>query len=296
MLKVLRIAVLVCFFPALVQSQQLNLKVMTFNIRYDNPGDGDYRWALRLPMVTEVVRSENPDIIGMQEVLKNQLTDLEKILPDYTHVGVGRDDGKDQGEFAPVFFKSNRFDKRAEGTFWLSETPDVPGSKSWGTACTRIVTWVKLYDKRFRRKVFVFNTHFDHVSKEARNQSAYLLISAIHQVAGKNWVIVTGDFNDREGSSMYKILTGTTLDLSLFNTARTSRTEPMGPDYTYIGFPFQPESGNTIDFIFTRSNVGATVTRHQVITFNVSGKYPSDHLPVATEFELKLKKRRYALE
>jgi len=292
MLRLLvRIAVLI-MLPLAVHSQFLNLKVITFNIRYDNPGDGPYKWEFRKPLVLDVIQQESPEILGIQEALYGQVSDLQHMLPDYQWIGAGRDDGKELGEFNPIFIKSGRFIIKNMGTFWLSETPDKVGSRSWNSACNRIVTWVKLKDMKFRKKVFVFNTHFDHISKEARIKSAYLLVSAIKQIAGDNWVIVTGDFNDIEGSVMYKILTGSTMEISLVNTSRISRREPEGTSYTFIGFPFNPEEGNKIDFIFTKNNQSATVIEHRVSTYNFQGRYPSDHLPVIVNFELKVKKKR----
>jgi len=281
-------------FPFLVHAQISNLKIITFNNRYDNPDDGPYRWELRKPLVLDVIQQEIPEILGFQEALHDQVIGLQRALPGYEWVGKGRDDGKELGEFNPIFFSSDRFKLKNKGTFWLSETPNTAGSKSWNSACNRIVTWVKLYDRQSRKKVFVFNTHFDHFSKEARVESAHLLVSAIKQIAKDNWVIVTGDFNDIEGSQMYKILTGSALDLSLMNTSRISRKETMGPSYTFIGFPFKPDEGNTIDFIFTKNNKSATVTEHRVSTYNNQGRYPSDHLPVIVNFELKIKTKRYA--
>ncbi len=279
----------------MVQCQVSNLKVITFNIRYNNPNDGPFSWELRRPLAIDLIQQEAPDILNLQEALTGQITDLQQALPGYRWVGAGRDDGKKSGEFNPVFYNDIRFLLKGKGTFWLSETPDKPGTRSWNSACNRIVTWVKLYDRQSRKKIFVFNTHFDHASMEARNQSAHLLVSAIKQIAGKNWTIVTGDFNDTEGSQMYKTLTGGLPELILYNTSHISRNEPEGPSYSYVGFPFNPQEGNTIDFIFTKNNKSATVIEHRVSTYNFQGKYPSDHLPVIATFELKPKKQRYVL-
>ena len=280
-------------FPLFIFSQTLNLKVMTFNIRYNNPSDGPYAWEVRKPMVINVIQKENPEIFCCQEVLYDQLSDLTKVFPGYEWYGVGRDDGNRAGEFAPLFWNIDRFNLKAKGTFWLSETPNTPGTKSWDAACNRIVSWVKLKDRLFKKNIYIFNTHFDHQSKQARSESASLLLSAIQQIAGEEWVIVCGDFNDTEGSPMYRILTGSAMNITLINTARICRQEPAGPDYTFIGFPFKPEKGNTIDFIFTRNNKSATVTVHRVITDNIDGRYPSDHLPVIVNFELTIKKRKH---
>lgn len=282
-----RIFFFLFILPVSVSAQVWNIPVMSYNIRYNNPEDGIYSWASRKTMVEAMLKMQTPGIVGFQEVLKGQVNDLAIILKPFAWVGVGRDDGKDAGEFAPIFYDPVRFTLKNSGTFWLSETPEVPGSKSWNAACPRIVTWAKLRDTESGKILFVFNTHFDHISEKARNESALLLLSAIGQIAGKHWVIVTGDFNGTRISEMYRILTSTPPDKALLNTARISRDEPQGPDYTFIGFPFAPEPGNTIDFIFSRSGKGVVVKEHAVVTYNTGGKYPSDHLPVQTTFEIK---------
>ncbi len=284
--KTLWLLAFTLLLPFTAKTQKWDLAVMTFNIRLNNPDDGIYAWPLRKPIVAEMLNETKPDVIGCQEVLKDQLTDLTRLLKTYASVGVGREDGKEAGEFSPIFYNVLRFKLKDSGTFWLSETPEVPGSKSWNTACTRIVTWAKLKDSFSGKTLFFFNTHFDHMSVLARNESARLLLSAIQQIAGKHKVIVTGDFNDTRRSEMYDILTGSATAKPLMNTERISRNEPAGPDYTFIGFPFQPEPANTIDFIFCQNLSGIVVKSHQVITFNLNGKYPSDHLPVLTRFEI----------
>ncbi|MCX6249112.1 MAG: endonuclease/exonuclease/phosphatase family protein [Bacteroidetes bacterium] len=274
---------LLFFFCANTLSGQMATKVMTFNIRYDNPVDGEYGWKRRLPLVKEVMQQEQPDIIGLQEVLNNQAEDLQKVLPGYKWSGVGRDDGKEKGEYAPIFFRSSRFEMKEGSTFWLSEIPEVPGSRSWNAACTRIVTWVKLNDKKSKHVFFVFNTHFDHASQSAREQSAKLLLLKITEIAGTSAVILTGDFNDTLNSIPVRTLTSG--PAALENTLNLSSSSPEGPDYSFAGFPFHPEKGDVIDFIFLRNKGGITVTRHSIITFHKEDKYPSDHLPVCVELE-----------
>jgi endonuclease/exonuclease/phosphatase family metal-dependent hydrolase len=263
--------------------QPVPLKVMTFNIRYDNPDDGQYSWNERKEMVFTVILMNRPDIIGFQEVLKGQLDDLKKNISGYIAFGAGRDDGREAGEYAAVFFDSSRFVLLQGSDFWLSETPDVPGTRSWGAACNRIVTWVRLSDRESQRNFFVFNTHFDHVSSLAREQSARLLLERIHGICGNEPVFVTGDFNDtREGKPYHLMVSGN----ELLNAGDVSRSPGEGPDYTFIGFPFNPSPGNTIDFIFLKNDTTIRVTRHRVITYNRENRYPSDHLPVIAEFEL----------
>ncbi|MCX6244037.1 MAG: endonuclease/exonuclease/phosphatase family protein [Bacteroidetes bacterium] len=267
-------------------SGQTQLKVLTFNIRYDNPADGEFGWQKRLPLLDSVMQAERPDVIGLQEVLKNQAEDLKKMLKGYAMAGVGRDDGKEKGEYAAVFYRTDRFEKEAGSTFWLSETPEIPGSMSWNTACTRIVTWVKLKNKKSGQVFFVFNTHFDHASLLAREESAKLLLRKIIEIAGSNSSIITGDFNDTESSNTIKTLTSGPQGLE--NTRSLSAMPAEGPEYTFIGFPFNPEKENSIDFIFLKNKGNIRVTRHRIITFHRGDKYPSDHLPVCAELEIPI--------
>ena len=267
-----------------LSSGQSGMKVMTFNIRYDNPGDGEFSWQQRLPLVNDLLQNELPDILCFQEVLKNQADDLQKMLPGYSWSGVGRDDGQEKGEYSAIFFRARRFQKKAGSTFWLSETPGIPGSRSWNTACTRIVTWVELKDKKSGQTYFIFNTHFDHESPLARAESAKLLLLKIDEIAGSSASIITGDFNDTLKSETLQILT--TGPNGLENTRDLSAISPDGPDYSFVGFPFNPRKGDVIDFILLKNQGKITVRCHRTITFHIDDKYPSDHLPVCAELEI----------
>jgi endonuclease/exonuclease/phosphatase family metal-dependent hydrolase len=266
-----------------VISQVSPLKVMTFNIRYNNPGDSIYSWQNREEMVIDVIRRSRPDVIGFQEALKDQVDDLEARLKDYSWSGVGRDDGKKSGEYSAIFYRNDRFEKRAGSTFWLSETPEVAGSRSWNAACNRIVTWIQLYDKSSDHLFYVFNTHFDHASELARVQSAKLLLRSVNRIAGKDPVIVTGDFNATDTSMAYLTLTQSSPDSSLKDTRKLNINISSEPSYTFIGFPFHPVNGEVIDFIFLKNDRNFRVKKYQIITDNKKGKYPSDHLPVLVE-------------
>jgi endonuclease/exonuclease/phosphatase family metal-dependent hydrolase len=278
---------LVFFFSLVIGlslvAQVSNLKVMTFNIRYNNPGDSIYSWANRRDMVVDVIRTYKPDIIGIQEALKDQVTDLQNMLKDYSWFGVGRDDGKDGGEFNPVFYRKDRFDKPTGSTFWLSETPDIPGSRSWNAACNRIVTWIKFMDKPSGTQMFLYNTHFDHMSELAREKSAGLLLSRIEQISGSCPLLVTGDFNSTDTSKTYSILTNSSSGGSLKDPRKFNLKIPSEPSFSFIGFPWHPENGNLIDFIFLKNDKYFKVKKYQIITDNKKGKYPSDHLPVMVE-------------
>ena len=154
----------------------------TFNIRYDNPGDSLNSWTYRKDSVASFIRTQDMDIVGMQEVLHGQLEDLKERLPEYAEIGVGREDGKTQGEYAPLFYKKDRFEVLDSNTFWLSQYPDSVGFIGWDGACTRIATWAKLKDKQSGKIFMAVNTHFDHVGTEARRKGALLIIDKIKEI------------------------------------------------------------------------------------------------------------------
>lgn len=176
--KVLLLLILL-LTSALGYGQNTVCKVMSYNIWYANPDAGENTWENRRDGVANAVIDQKADIVGMQEVLFRQVADLEKLLPEYSWVGVGRDDGKQGGEFEPIFFNRERFDLVQSGNFWLSETPDSAGSLGWDAKCIRIATWVQLKDKNSGLEIFVFNTHFDHEGETARLESAKLLVKKI---------------------------------------------------------------------------------------------------------------------
>src|SRR6186713_989688 len=151
-----------------IQSQELN--VMTFNIRYNTKNDSLNAWPYRKDNAASQIKFHNVHILGVQEALYEQVIDLSQSLSQYKYVGVGRDDGIIKGEYSAIFYDTAKLILLGSSTFWLSLTPDIPGSKSWDAAITRIVTWAKFTDKRRNRTFFVFNTHFDHIGKEARRE------------------------------------------------------------------------------------------------------------------------------
>ena len=278
-------------FSFYARAQEATLRVMTFNIRYNNPGDSIYNWDHRKDMVYEVIRKYKPEIFGVQEALDGQMNDLRKALPAYATFGVGRDDGRKAGEYAAIFYDSNRFEKLDGATFWLSQTPEVPGSKSWNTACTRIVTWMKLRDRRSGTIFFAFNTHFDHASEEARIESAKLIRKRIMAICGNQPLIVTGDFNSTMKEKAYKILTDSSSEGFLRDTRQALPVSSTEPLYSYIGFPFQLEVASLCDFIFSRNTPGWKVSSYHVIQDNNKGLYPSDHMPVIAEFDMGVRSR-----
>ena len=141
-------------------------RVMTYNIRLDTPRDGINQWRLRKDRVADLIRYHRADLLGVQEALPNQMVDLKTALPGFNWYGAGRDDGKEQGEFSAIFYRSDRFQLLDKGTFWLSEAPETPGSKGWDADVTRVCSWVKLRDRWTFQTLYHFNTHFDHVGED----------------------------------------------------------------------------------------------------------------------------------
>lgn len=253
-------------------------KVVSYNIRYNNPDDGENAWSNRKFQVTDLLRFHEADIIGMQEVLYDQLTDISLQLPGFDQVGVGREDGKAGGEYSPIFYDSRKYQLKNHGWFWLSETPGKP-TMGWDAACKRICTYALFEDYDKRKNFWVFNTHFDHVGDEARINSARLIMQKIDSLNTKDDpVILMGDFNlTPETKPIERIET------QFFDTRKVSAQAPYGPVGTYNGFNFNSELKNRIDYVFVKGKVN--VQKYGVLTDSYENRYPSDHLPVLVEIE-----------
>lgn len=252
---------------------QDDLKVMTYNIRYANPNDGVNYWENRQNRVYKLINDQSPDIIGLQEVLYSQVQDLSKALDTYSWLGVGRDDGKIAGEFSPVFYKSDRFILQEARSIWLSDSPDEP-SKGWDAALPRIASIVKLFDLSSNKTIAFVNTHFDHVGKEARKESAKLLVQQAAQLKADH-IVVVGDLNfepDTEGYASLK---------SLLSDSFYGKEHPFTSSGTYRGFGVSESNGKRIDYVFHN---GLNVVNYVVDERNDGSNYPSDHLPVIVDF------------
>lgn len=182
------------------------IRAVSFNIRYGTANDGEHRWERRREALFETIRHHAPHVLGVQEALRFQLDELGKAVPGYVMIGVGRDDGRDRGEFAAILVDSARFALLESGTFWLSDTPDVPGSMHWGNRITRITTWARLIDRETADTLRVFNVHWDHESQPSREKSAEALLSAIGRGAAREAVVVLGDFNADESNAAFRRL------------------------------------------------------------------------------------------
>ena len=248
-------------------------RIATFNIRM--PADkGANAWASRVGRVRELIERRGFDLIGLQEATAGQIDDL--LTEGWAYAGVGRDDGKRGGEASCIFYKKERFELRDSGTFWLSETPEVPGSKSWDTACTRICTWARLADRKTGRDFFFFNTHLDHVSALARENGMALILKRMMKLAQGRPVFLTGDLNATPGSEPVRLAAAV-----LKEAIQVTRAPHAGPVATSGGFEVDKVHTAKIDHIFV--SCGVAVLTHTTFDDSQDKLYPSDHFPVAAD-------------
>lgn len=265
-------------------NEDYTITVMSYNIRFDNPNDGINAWPHRKDHVAEMMGPEKygTDIVGLQEALLHQIEELQERLPGYDWVGVGRDDGKNKGEFSPIFYLKDRFELIATNTFWLSENTDYPGSKSWDTAITRIVTWARFTDKQTEQDFYVLNTHFDHRGLQARYESSRIIVEKIASLNPEIPVVLTGDLNINEQNEAYKVLS----DAEIIHDARyISDAGHEGPTATFNDWEELRAPESRIDYIFVSD--GVRVLNHRILDDRYDGRFPSDHLPVISDIILE---------
>lgn len=260
----------------------LNVRVLSFNIRNGTAPDGLNAWPHRKQLVYDVIRRQDSDFIGLQEALRFQIDAIHEAVPGYGEVGVGREDGKEAGEYSAILYKADRWRVVDSKTRWLSETPDVPGSTTWGNEITRIVTRGRFVEKTSGSAMWVFNTHFDHVSQPSRMESAQMLVSLIADRGPRDPVVVTGDFNAGEGNPAILYLKHNESRVALEDTFRI-----LHPDVkmvgTFGGFEGRRD-GPKIDYVFVEP--GTRVREAGIIYDNLDGPYASDHYPVYAEIVL----------
>lgn len=255
-----------------------NYSIMSYNIKLDYPKEGENSWTNRKPFFINQLKFYEPDVIGIQEALPNQMKDMDSLLLDYSYVGVGRDDGKNEGEFSAIFYKKDKFKIIKSNTFWLSETPDQV-SMGWDGVCNRVCSYALLEDKNSGKIFYVFNTHFDHVGTEARKNSATLIIKKIKELNTKNYpVVLTGDFNMEVDHESIEHIKETLQD------SKAIAKVTFGPEGTYNGFHFDKPVTRRIDFAFVSTEI--VVNKYAVLSDNWNLQYPSDHLPVFIEIKL----------
>jgi len=276
-IKYLLNAFLLCAFTS-IRAQ--SFIIGTYNLRFDNPRDTGNLWINRAPVVTSLIRFHDFDILGIQEGLINQLEDISRQLPQYQRYGLGRNDGKDAGEHSAIFFKKDKFKLLDKGDFWLSETPEKP-SKGWDAKLNRICSWVYLQDVKTNKRFYFFNTHYDAVGKIAREESSKLILEQIKTIAGRQPVVLTGDFNGEDSSSWYLRIADSGFLKDTFRQA----AHPYVNNPSTNGFGRSLGKNGIIDHIFTTENF--TVEKWGILSDSYHGKYPSDHFPVLAEIKLK---------
>ncbi len=255
-----------------------NLKVMSFNIRLNVDSDKENSWTNRKQDVVDLLSYYHPDYFGVQEALPEQMKDIKNGLKNYDYVGVGRDDGKEKGEFSAIFYDTERLQVIKSGTFWLSETPEKP-SKGWDAAYNRVCTYAVFKDKKSKKEFLAMNLHFDHVGNVARVKSADLILKKIKEINPKNLPLtLSGDFNLTDDTEPIKIISQNLKD-SFYN----SEKKHYGPKGTFTAFNVTEVPQDRIDYIFVKgfkikSNRHINDRRENLL-------YPSDHFPVLTELQ-----------
>ncbi len=256
---------------AICTVQAQTFTAMTYNIRYDTKSDAPFHWDARKKAAAVMLKKEKPSLLGLQEALIHQVQFFDSILYDYGRVGVGRDDGKSAGEFSALYYDRTRFELLDSATFWLSDTPSRP-SMGWDAACKRVVSWAKLKDKKSGKVLFAFNTHFDHKGKEARMNSAKLLVEHIKSTASGYPVIVSGDLNATVEDAPIQYL----LNQGILKNSRDCTDTRKGPDITY--HDYGRVQGGVIDYILVSPEL--KVVENKILDAPIDGMFLSDHNPV----------------
>ena len=271
------------FFGLLLASDLFfsqDLKVMTYNIRLSLESDKENSWNNRKDDALALMSYYHPDYFGVQEAIPQQMIDIKTNLKDYDFVGVGRDDGKNQGEYSAIFYDKNKLEVTKSGTFWLSETPEKP-SKGWDAAYNRVCTYAFFKIKKTGKQFLAMNLHFDHVGDVARVNSAKLILEKIKKLNPKNVPLtLTGDFNLTDDSEPIKIISK-----SLDNVFYHSKKTHYGPKGTFTGFDINTIPQDRIDYIFVK---GFEVLSNRTINDRRENLlYPSDHFPILAEINFK---------
>ena len=256
------------------------LDVMTFNIRYAHTQPPDL-WPDRLPAITELVERRRPDVIGTQEGLYHQLRDLESSLPDYRWIGMGRDGGS-RGEFMAIFYRRERLEPIAYDNYWLSDTPEIAGSRTWGNNYPRMVTWVRFRDRANGGEFLFVNTHLDHEVQRSRERSVDLVLDRLASAPAELPVILLGDFNAGAGANpIYDVLTGR----GRFTDSWVSvgNADTLGTFHGFKGIP-AARGVRRIDWILLRGPV--TALSSEIVTDARGSQLPSDHFPVVARLRV----------
>lgn len=252
---------------------QYDTSIMSFNLRYDEPADGDNQWDNRKEACLKMLNEINPYVFGIQEGFHNQVRYLNENLPNYNYVGVGRDDGYSGGEYAAIFYDTTHFELIENGDFWLSETPETP-SIGWDANNIRICTWAKLKDLTKGTTIYVFNTHFDHKGKTAQQKESELIVQKVKEISDSNSpIFITGDFNMLIGNSRLEPITE-----NYFSAQRFAEISDDNITYNAFGLGI---ISRRIDFIFYNN---AKALAYKTIVKDYGVPYISDHYPIVAHF------------
>jgi len=280
MKHILFLAIALLSLAGCMKEKTTDIRWATFNVRYDNPQDSLNNWQYRKARVCKFIQEQKIDILGMQEVLHNQFLDLRAGLPEYDGIGVGRDDGKTAGEYAPLFYRKDKYEVLDSNTFWLAENSDSVGMMGWDAVCVRIATWAKFREKSTGKIFMAVNTHFDHIGEEARRQSALLIIRKIKEIVGGRPAVVTGDFNVTDASNAYATITTNEF---VMKDAYKIADRVTGVDYTFHDFARIPAKDcEKIDFIFVTPQIRV---KGCDIPAEVPDALLSDHNPQVADLE-----------
>jgi endonuclease/exonuclease/phosphatase family metal-dependent hydrolase len=266
-------------FMAFAKGNAQDVTVLTYNIRLDVASDGENRWDNRKETLAAQVQKLSPDFMGVQEALPQQIDYLDENLKGYDYIGVARDDGKREGEFSAIFYNTSKYRVIQQSTFWLSETPDKV-SFGWDAKCRRVCTYGLFENLKTKQKIWVFNTHFDHIGTIARLNSAKLILSRIKSLNTNNFpFVLTGDFNLEPESDPIKLIT------AQINDSRVMAEDISGPVATFNGFNVKEAAKERIDYVFVPKSI--EVIQYKVLQEQKNYRYPSDHFPVYVELKLK---------
>jgi endonuclease/exonuclease/phosphatase family metal-dependent hydrolase len=263
------------------------LSVMSFNIRLGTANDGDDHWTRRRDMLFGLLRDQDADLVGLQEAFRFQIEEILAAVPGYGVVGVGRDDGKAAGETSAILFKVNRFHVAESGTFWFSDTADVPGTRTWGNRYNRVSSWARFID-RDGTAFWHYNLHLDHESQPSRERSTELLLARVTARAfPAEPVVLTGDFNVGEDNPALHRLVGTPGEAPSPARPFVDSFRVLHPDEkeagTFTGFKFNATTGDKIDYVLVQPST--RVLSAAIVRTSQGGRYPSDHFPVTARLE-----------
>lgn len=255
------------------------LIVASFNIRQRNTNDVGNLWQDRKTPLTNLIKYHEFEIFGIQEGFYDQVQDLKNLLPGFDYVGVGRDNGAQEGEHSAIFYNTKRFKVIKSGTFWLSEKDTEHPNKGWDAVLPRICTWGVFEDQVNKKKFIFMNTHFDHVGKEARRESAKLILSKAKEFAKDLPLVLTGDFNVDENDEAYFTLANSKVVTDVYELAPLR----YAPNSSFNGWGKSIKEKGRIDHIFITKPFH--VKKYGILTDTYISKFPSDHFPVAATLQ-----------